>query len=87
MRGEGLPAPSFSYLCIPFPGLLPLFPPPSQVKQHDVLFLLTVHPPSGAEVAAMYEGGAQPSVRDKYGLVHVRGCEVRASVGKCVRVA
>ncbi|GAX76342.1 hypothetical protein CEUSTIGMA_g3788.t1 [Chlamydomonas eustigma] len=49
-----------------------------QVKQHDVLFLLTIRPPSGAEVAAMMEeeGPEGPGVRDKYGLVSVRGCEV-----------
>ena len=47
-----------------------------QVKQHDVLFLLTIRPPSGADVAVMREGGAEPSVREKYGLVSVRGCEV-----------
>jgi intron-binding protein aquarius len=51
---------------------------PPQVKQHDVLFLLTVRPPSGADVAAMTHeaGGAPPAVREKYGLVSVRGCEV-----------
>jgi intron-binding protein aquarius len=50
-----------------------------KVKQHDVLFLLTIRPPSGAEVAAMMEeeGAEGPGVREKYGLVSVRGCEVR----------
>ena len=47
-----------------------------QVKQHDVLFLLTVRPPSGSDVAAMRAEGLEPGVREKYGLVSVRGCEV-----------
>jgi len=47
-----------------------------EVKQHDVLFLLTIRPPSGADVAAMHEGGRRPSAAEKYGLAYVRGCEV-----------
>jgi len=46
------------------------------IKQHDVMFLLTIRPPAAAEVAQMYAEGAEPGVREKYGLVAVRGCEV-----------
>ncbi|KAG1668022.1 hypothetical protein FOA52_006555 [Chlamydomonas sp. UWO 241] len=46
-----------------------------QVKQHDVLFLLSVRPPTAAEAQAMWADG-EPGVADKYGLCYVRGCEV-----------
>uniref|UniRef100_A0A7S3R311 Intron-binding protein aquarius n=1 Tax=Dunaliella tertiolecta TaxID=3047 RepID=A0A7S3R311_DUNTE len=47
-----------------------------ELKLHDVLFLLTIRPPSGAEVAEMFEGGRKPNAAEKYGLVYVRGCEI-----------
>ncbi|KAL6757285.1 hypothetical protein V8C86DRAFT_1695364 [Haematococcus lacustris] len=47
-----------------------------ELRQHDVLFLMTLRPPSGAEAAAMYEGGRKPSAAEKHGLVYVRGCEI-----------
>ena len=65
------------------PSALPPSPTHLQMKQHDVLFLLTVRPPSGSEVAAMRENGVEPDVRDKFGLVSVRGCEV--SVHTCTQ--
>ncbi len=52
-----------------------------ELRQHDVLFLLTLRPPSGADVAAMSEGRT-PSAAEKYGLVYVRGCEVRHGGGR-----
>ncbi|KAF5841175.1 hypothetical protein DUNSADRAFT_14005 [Dunaliella salina] len=47
-----------------------------ELKLHDVLFLLTIRPPCGAEVAEMFEGGRKPNAAEKYGLVYVRGCEI-----------
>ncbi len=47
------------------------------LKQHDVLFLLTIRPPTQQEVEAMTANGRVPGVMEKYGLVYVRGCEVR----------
>jgi intron-binding protein aquarius len=52
-----------------------------ELKQHDVLFLLTIRPPSGSDVAAMTEDGRTPNAAEKYGLVYVRGCEVSVGVG------
>eukprot|EP00798_Chlamydomonas_sp_ICE-L_P018650 gene18650-25166_t len=47
-----------------------------ELKQHDVLFLLTIRPPSAAEAAAMHSSGRKPGMCEQYGLVTVRGCEV-----------
>lgn len=46
------------------------------LKQHDVLFLLGVQPPSDKATAVMRDGDAAVSVPERYGLQRVRGCEV-----------
>lgn len=46
------------------------------MKQHDVLFLLTIRPPPAHVVAAARAGGAEPTPAELYGLTAVRGCEV-----------
>ncbi|GMH36875.1 hypothetical protein BSKO_04748 [Bryopsis sp. KO-2023] len=46
------------------------------LKQHDVVFLLTVRPPEEEAAASMYSDGQEPDPRQKYGLAYVRGCEV-----------
>jgi Intron-binding protein aquarius N-terminus len=46
-----------------------------ELKQHDVVFLMTVRPPEEADVAAMAVDGA-PSVMEQFGLTYVRGAEV-----------
>ncbi len=52
-----------------------------ELKQHDVLFLLTLRPPTVLELEEMTEGGRVPSAAERFGLVYVRGCEVRAGEG------
>lgn len=47
-----------------------------ELKQHDVLFLLTVRPPTAAAAAAAFADGREPNVVEKHGLAYVRGCEV-----------
>mmetsp|Transcript_15961 Transcript_15961/g.37841 ORF Transcript_15961/g.37841 Transcript_15961/m.37841 type:complete len:1392 (+) Transcript_15961:941-5116(+) len=47
-----------------------------ELKEHDVLFLLTIRPPTEQEAASMYANGRQPGPMEKYGLVYCRGCEV-----------
>ncbi|GIL75166.1 hypothetical protein Vretimale_7780 [Volvox reticuliferus] len=47
-----------------------------ELKQHDVLFLLTVRPPTAAAAAAAFADGREPNAAEKHGLVYVRGCEV-----------
>ena len=47
-----------------------------ETKQHDVLFLLTIHPPDQADLALMQHDGAVPHPAEKFGLAYVRGCEV-----------
>jgi hypothetical protein len=48
-----------------------------EVKQHDVLFLLTIRPPLAGELEAWAAAGqGEPNPAEKYGLVYVRGCEV-----------
>ncbi len=47
-----------------------------EVKQHDVLFLMTIDPPEPADVARLSEAGAAPSPAERFGLTCVRGCEV-----------
>ena len=47
-----------------------------EVKQHDVLFLLTIRPPDAAALAAMAASGAAPRPDLLHGLTYVRGCEV-----------
>lgn len=47
-----------------------------ETKQHDVLFLLTIHPPDQADLALMQQDGAVPHPAEKFGLAYVRGCEV-----------
>ena len=46
------------------------------MKQHDVVFLLTVRPPDQATLAQLRSEGAEPSPADTHGLVYVRGAEV-----------
>ncbi len=46
------------------------------MKQHDVVFLLTVRPPDQATLRMMRSDGAELSPADTYGLVYVRGAEV-----------
>ncbi|PSC68726.1 Intron-binding aquarius [Micractinium conductrix] len=54
-----------------------------ELRQHDVLFLLTVRPPDALTASYMAqqqaeagEGGKQPNAMEKFGLQYVRGCEV-----------
>lgn len=47
-----------------------------ELKQHDVVFLVTVRPPDEVALAALRESGAEPTPADLYGLVYVRGAEV-----------
>ncbi|EFJ49751.1 hypothetical protein VOLCADRAFT_104194 [Volvox carteri f. nagariensis] len=47
-----------------------------ELKQHDVLFLMTVRPPAAAAAAALFADGREPNAAEKHGLVYVRGCEV-----------
>jgi intron-binding protein aquarius len=47
-----------------------------EVKQHDVLFLLTVRPPDAGQLAEMRSRPEEPGVMELHGLVTVRGCEV-----------
>uniref|UniRef100_A0A1D2ABG5 Intron-binding protein aquarius n=2 Tax=Auxenochlorella protothecoides TaxID=3075 RepID=A0A1D2ABG5_AUXPR len=52
-----------------------------EVKQHDVMFLLTLRPPdayaqSAAAESGAGDGGTGASLMRKYGLDYVRGCEV-----------
>lgn len=46
------------------------------MKQHDVLFLLTVIPPDQDELAQLRKAGDKVSVMEQFGLTYVRGCEV-----------
>ncbi len=47
-----------------------------ELKQHDVLFLLTVRPPdSNAQHIAQQQGRTRTPA-EEHGLVYVRGCEV-----------
>jgi len=47
-----------------------------ELKEHDVLFLLTIRPPTDQEAAAMHVDGREPSPMERFGLVYCRGCEV-----------
>ena len=47
-----------------------------EVKQHDVLFLLTIRPPNTAALAKMQAAGQTIRPDQAYGLAYVRGCEV-----------
>lgn len=47
-----------------------------EVKQHDVLFLMTMDPPEPSDIARLSEAGATPSPAERFGLTCVRGCEV-----------
>ena len=47
-----------------------------EVKQHDVLFLLTIRPPDAAALASMAASGAPSRPDLLHGLTYVRGCEV-----------
>ncbi len=47
-----------------------------EVKQHDVLFLLTIRPPTAREVAEMRTRDLPPSIMELAGLTTVRGAEV-----------
>ncbi|PNW82948.1 hypothetical protein CHLRE_06g300750v5 [Chlamydomonas reinhardtii] len=47
-----------------------------ELKQHDVLFLLTIRPPDAHAAAAAHADGRTPNPAEKFGLVYVRGCEV-----------
>ncbi|KAG2495214.1 hypothetical protein HYH03_006820 [Edaphochlamys debaryana] len=46
------------------------------IKQHDVMFLLTIRPPDASAAAAAHADGREPNAAEKHGLVYVRGCEV-----------
>ncbi|CAL8471736.1 g11278 [Coccomyxa elongata] len=47
-----------------------------EMKQHDVVFLLTVRPPDQAALQLLRADGAEPSPADIHGLFYVRGAEV-----------
>lgn len=53
-----------------------------EMKQHDVVFLLTVRPPDQAGLQLLRADGAESSPADVHGLFYVRGAEV-IEVGKC----
>ncbi len=53
-----------------------------EMKQHDVVFLLTVRPPDQAALQLLRADGAEPSPADVHGLFYVRGAEV-IEVGEC----
>ena len=53
------------------------------MKQHDVVFLLTVRPPDQATLAQLRTEGTEPSPADTYGLVYVRGAEVIEVRAQC----
>jgi hypothetical protein len=57
-----------------------------ELKQHDVMFLLTVRPPDAAALAAAHADGRTPNPGERFGLAYVRGCEVvevRDEGGRC----
>jgi hypothetical protein len=47
-----------------------------ELKQHDVVFLVTVRPPDEVALGALRDSGAALTPAEQYGLVHVRGAEV-----------
>lgn len=48
-----------------------------ELKQHDVVFVLTVVPPDPSSLTSMYTDEKSPiDPRRKYGVLYVRGCEV-----------
>ena len=47
-----------------------------ELKQHDVVFLVTVRPPDEVALSALHDSGAALTPADLYGLVYVRGAEV-----------
>ena len=47
-----------------------------EVKQHDVLFLITIRPPTACQLAQMRSRDELPNVMEAVGLVTVRGAEV-----------
>lgn len=47
------------------------------LKEHDVVFFLTVRPPLAHEKAAMGEQGDNVPFPQRYGVVSVRGAEAR----------
>lgn len=47
-----------------------------EVKQHDVLFLITIRPPTARQLAQLRSRDEPPSVMEVAGLVTVRGAEV-----------
>jgi len=60
--------------------ILPCAPP---IICHASVPLLPSRPPSGVEASAMVEGDRKPNAAEKYGLVYVRGCEVRILTRIC----
>ena len=53
-----------------------------QMREHDVLFLLSIVPPDSATLASWQASGTPAKPDQLYGLTHVRGCEV-IEVGAC----
>lgn len=47
-----------------------------EVKQHDVLFLITIRPPTARQLAQLRSRDEPPSIMEVSGLVTVRGAEV-----------
>jgi hypothetical protein len=47
-----------------------------ELKQHDVVFLVTVRPPEETRLAELRASGGELSPADTYGLVYVRGAEI-----------
>lgn len=47
-----------------------------ELKQHDVVFLVTVRPPDAVRLAEVRAQSIELSPADTYGLVYVRGAEV-----------
>lgn len=46
------------------------------MREHDVLFLLSIVPPDSATLASWQAQGTPAKPDQLYGLTHVRGCEV-----------
>ncbi|KAK9820367.1 hypothetical protein WJX72_009525 [[Myrmecia] bisecta] len=47
-----------------------------ELKQHDVLFLITMRPPDAGALASLHASGKALDPAEQHGLVYVRGCEV-----------
>lgn len=66
-----------SYLTNPPSGMRPdVRAEWDQLRQHDVLFLLTMRPPDAYALQVAQSSGRTVTPAEQHGLVYVRGCEV-----------